>query len=208
MALDEIRVSCAILCRFWVKDKLLLLLNRNRRAQGIYELSPLGGAIEAESQSNVFVRMKLNPENGNSNDLRFFIRRSQLEDFAKWFYQRKEREITPFRELKEELVEEARLLPNLQMSDLTWQFLYSYEAEQVTQREGVEGVWTHYFLEVFEVFIQNSWLEEILLKVDSASGALLVDERTARNHTNIQMYVDGMMRTVRLNTQSLFQDRD
>ena len=35
---ERIRVSCAILCRFWVGDRLLFLLNRNRRAQGIYEL--------------------------------------------------------------------------------------------------------------------------------------------------------------------------
>lgn len=204
---EHIRVSCAILCRFWVGANLLFLLNRNRRAQGIYELSPLGGAIEADPESPIFTQLHLQPESPASHDLRFFIRRAQLPVFAAWFSKRQSRETSPFRELREELVEEAGLLPQLVPADVEWRFLYTYENEQTTQREGVSGILTHYFLEVFEVRVLNPAVEKYLLAAQPDSGAMLVDEPTARQATTFTMMVDGMIRTVQLNASSLFQDQ-
>ena len=133
------------------------------------------------------------------------MQRHQLSDFAKWFNERQWRENSPFRELREELVEEAMLLPDLQPSDVKWDFLYTYENEQVTQREGVAGVLTHYFLEVFEVWAINPNVVQMLLDCKPESGAMLLDANTARRATTVQMNVDGAMRAVQLNASSLFQ---
>lgn len=205
---DElIRVSCAILCRFVIGDRYLFLLNRNRREQGIYELSPLGGAIEAHPRSTIFTRLGLQPEIPTSNDLRFFMFRRQLDDFRRWFNERQWRETDPFRELQEELVDEAGILSELQSTDVETKFLYVYEDEQVTNRSTASGALTHYFLEVFEIRVTNPEVEQRLLAATSEQGVLLLDENTARQSHTVKMMVDGAERTVKVNASSLFQDR-
>jgi hypothetical protein len=203
-AAEQIRVSCASLCRFLVDDRLLLLLNHNRRAQGIYELSPLGGALEAFNE-DIFARFAVQRENENSLDLRFFMDPGHLDEFRKWFQQRKDRETDPFREIYEELVEETQVLPDIKRHDLRIFYRYTHESEKVTQRSGVSGQLTHYFLDVFEVWAMSPMVKHQLNMLTQSSGVLLLNKKTARHTESVQMTVDDATRSVPLNVAVLFE---
>lgn len=204
MSSEQIRISCASLCRFLVDDRLLLLLNRNRREQGIYELSPLGGALEAEDDT-IFVRFGAQLEKEGSRDLRFFIDPGRLGEFRAWFHQRKDRETDPFREIYEELVQEAQVLPDIKRHDLRIFYRYTHETEKTTQRSGVSGQLTHYFLEIFEVWVISPMVKHHLNLLAESSGAILIDKNTARHTPSVQMTVDDVTRSVLLNVEALFQ---
>lgn len=200
---SPIRVSCASLCRFMVDDRFLLLLNRNRRQRGIYELSPVGGAIEFYNPA-IIQRFHMNLEAENVLELRFFTDRDYIDAFREWFYQRKERECDPFREIFEELVEEDQLLDDLSQQDVQMDYLHTLERIQPTKRTGVTDMMTQYFLEIFNVMVTSKAVAARLRQLDQGTGAVLVDETTARQVNSIQLKIDGAVREVRLNTTSLF----
>lgn len=198
-----LRVSCAALCRFLVDDRYLLLLNKNRRTKGIYELSPVGGALEFYNP--IFIQsLGVKLENPDGHDLRFLIDPTQLEAFRAWFYQRIERETDPFREIYEELTHEAEVVFDLRRDDLDIRFLYIYEDQKPTQRQGQTGLFTHYFLEIFEVRVCSESIKLRLKRARESSGVVLIPEATARAAQPISLNVDGAVRTATLNTAPLF----
>ncbi|NDJ86698.1 MAG: hypothetical protein GYB66_12495 [Chloroflexi bacterium] len=202
---SRIRVSCASLCRFEVGGKYLLLLNRNRRQKGLYELSPLGGAIQFYDET-LPERFAMALEKNSAMELRFFTEVDNLGGFREWFYRRIDRECDPFREIREELVEEEAILSDLQREDLSIAFRYIYEDRKPTQRQGVTDSLTQYYLEVFSVSVVSPHIATALQQIDDSSGAALLDEATARDAHHLEMHVDGELHTVQLNTVPLFAD--
>jgi len=125
---DRIRVSCASLCRIEHEGWFLLLLNADRRQRGLYVLSPIGGALSITAYDRLapFAAILETPQN---DDLRLTLPRAKLPHFREWFYSGQGRERSPFRELREELVDEASLLPALEPEDVTWEHLWTAEEE-------------------------------------------------------------------------------
>lgn len=198
-----IRVSCAALCRFLVDDRYLLLLNKNRRAKNIYELSPVGGALEFYNP--VFLQsLSVKLENPDTKDLRFEIDPPHLDTFRTWFYRREERETDPYREIHEELTHEANVVYDLRREDLDIRFLHIREDQRPTERQGQTGLFTQYFLEIFEVKVLSESVKLRLNRAKSSSGVLLVSETVARAGQPIELNVDGAVRVVKLNTAALF----
>ncbi len=201
---SPVRVSCASLCRFVVDAHYLLLLNRNRRQSGIYELSPVGGAIEFYDLA-IIPRFNMSLEDQNVLELRFFTEQTNIDAFCEWFYQRQGRECDPFREIFEELVEEARLLDQLTQHDVQMSYLHTVESIKPTKRSGVTDIMTQYFLEIFEVRVISEAVAHQLRQLDQSTGAVLVDETTARQAKSMPLKVDGAVRQARLNTEMLFR---
>ena len=199
----EVRVSCGSLCRFMVEGSYLLLLNSNRRHKGIYELSPVGGAIQVLDVQTLapFEARLETPEN---RDLRFAMRSEYLDAFGVWFRKRKERELDPFREIREELVDESSVLGTLRPEDLRMDFLKIVQDSKQTRRQGLTGIFTHYFFEIFEVKPRPM---DVLLQLKNPpfnSGAVLLDEASARKGEPLKLRFDGEERIVELNTRYLF----
>lgn len=197
------RVSCAALCRFMVDDRYLLILNKNRRQKGIYELSPVGGALMFYN-SAFMESLGVKLENPEVHDLRFEIDPARLSTFREWFYQRKERETDPYREISEELTHEAGVLYDLRREDLDIRFLHIHEDQKPTERQGQTGLFTHYFLEIFEVKVLSESVKFRLNRAKPSSGVLLVSEIVAQAARPIELNIDGAVRTIKLNTASLF----
>ncbi|MBI5928512.1 MAG: hypothetical protein HY862_04345 [Chloroflexi bacterium] len=199
----EVRVSCGSMCRFTVDGSYLLLLNRNRRRKGIYELSPVGGAIQVNDLQTL-AQFGARLETPGTHDLRLLMKSEHLEAFGVWFRKRKERELDPFREIREELVDESELLATLRPEDLRMDFVKMLQDSKATMRQGMTGIFTHYFFEVFEVKARSA---DILLRLKNPpinSGAVLLDEATARKGEALKLRFDGEERTVGLNTTYLF----
>src|SRR5690606_26689416 len=138
---DRIRVSCASLCRIEHEGWFLLLLNADRRRREIYSLSPIGGALTITSYDRLasFAAILETPQN---DDLRLRLPRAKLPLFREWFYSGQGRERSPFRELREELVNEAGLLRTLAPDDVAWEHLWTVEEDAYTARSGQDGAFT------------------------------------------------------------------
>ncbi|MCQ3931060.1 MAG: hypothetical protein DPW16_11430 [Chloroflexi bacterium] len=199
----EVRVSCGSMCRLMVEESYLLLLNRNRRRKGIYELSPVGGAIQVQNVQ-ALAPFEARLENPDTRDLRFSMRSEHLDVFGVWFRKRKERELDPFREILEELVDESGVLAALRPEDLRMDFVKIVQDSKQTMRQGKTGIFTHYFFEIFEVRPRST---DVLLRLKNPplnSGVVLLDEATARKAEPLKLRFDGEERTVGLNTSYLF----
>ncbi|NLE52350.1 MAG: hypothetical protein GX613_13195 [Chloroflexi bacterium] len=199
---DRIRVSCASLCRIEHEGWFLLLLNADRRQRGLYVLSPIGGALSITAYDRLapFAAILETPQN---DDLRLTLPRAKLPHFREWFYSGQGRERSPFRELREELVDEASLLPALEPEDVTWEHLWTAEEEAFTKRGGQMGVFTHYFLEVFGVGFTNDAVMSALLAAPSESGARWVTREQIEDAAHINLTVDGAERSVRVNGRAI-----
>lgn len=200
-----VRVSCASLCRIQIDDQYLLLLNHNRRQKGIYQLSPIGGAITVDDWDVLKdLGFNFNPENPANHDLRLFLDVAQLEQFREWFHKRQQRETDPFRELYEELVEESQTLFDLKRQDVKIRFLNLREDSKQTSRKGMTGEFTQYFFEIFEVRFEAP---DILLRLKappSSAGVVLLNETEARAQKPLQRYFDGAERTIGVQAEYLF----
>lgn len=197
---EWIRVSCAALCRIEHVGRFLLMLNRNRRAKGVYVLSPIGGALRLYDPRPL-VEFGAIPEDANSADLRLTLRTSLLPDFRDWFSRGEGREQSPFRELREELVTESGLLPDLKPEDVTGTYLWTVEEETFTDRQGQTGLLTHYFLEIYDIKFNTAAALGPLLVASEESGAVWLPAEQIDQQDTIQLSVDGALREVRLNGQ-------
>lgn len=204
---DATRVSCGSLCRITDNGHLLLIMNRNRRKKGIYELSPVGGAIEVDNyQVLTDQKIRFVTEKENSKDLRLFVHDEDMETFRQWFYRRRDREVSPFREIYEELVDETQVLAALREEDVNIRFRRIVEATRTTERAGVTGIYTRYFFEIFEVDIRANDVMLMLKSASPFSGVFWIDEETASHEKFIPLRIDGHEQNVRLNTHFLLLD--
>jgi hypothetical protein len=178
--IDKVRVSCGGLCRVPhpVDGRLLLGLNRNALKRGVRVLKPLGGALAYHALPP---DLNATPENPSKRELRLFLPEPQVEPFAAWFATRQDRETSPFRELREELVGEHQVLPALSPSDVTITYERTVRAQRLSDRIGATGVLTHSFQEVYTVRLAAPDVRERLLSAPPESGLLWVSEDQIRS---------------------------
>lgn len=105
---DEIRLSVAYLIRIKRRDKYLLVKN----TKILEQFQPVGGVYKYNREGLDFLRsLKFRNDDGytandgNRNDLRIRIKGNEILKFARWFKKRQGREITAYREFKEELLD-------------------------------------------------------------------------------------------------------
>lgn len=112
-----VRVTVAYLFRIEVNGKYVLI-KRHKKDRIGYQ--PIGGAFKYFKEENreYFDKLGIEPcdcvtrDEDTEHDLRIRInKRKNLIDFLKWFESRKNREIDPWREFYEELIE-PELLPS------------------------------------------------------------------------------------------------
>ena len=145
---ETIRVSCAALCRIEIDGKFLLEINKNRGDV----LTPIGGALEFDEEARPFLET-LGAEFEKGNDLRLTLLSRSLADFEAWFAERKQREVDPLRELREELLSEHGLDPTIDIDKWNWQLLWTSKDETKTTRKGAEGALSRYCFEVYDIQI-------------------------------------------------------
>lgn len=202
----QLRVSCGGYIRLPSRDgRYFMLLNENRKKQGIYVVTPIGGVLKY-TEDSVLTRIGARLEDPNSDDLRFFVKREKLQEFRNWFTKRIGREADPYREIREELVDETRLLNDLQLEDLETRFVGIIEDERITQRAGVSGSLTHYFWEIFETEIVNDKVySELVRKVDSSEWLFLLPREQIKQERTFTTFVDGQVREIAVSGKIIFQ---
>jgi hypothetical protein len=199
-----IRVSCAALCRIEHLGRLLLLLNANRREKGLYRLGPVGGALQMFDLARLSA-FNASLEDASSGDLRLAMPHTALPAFRDWFYTGEGRERSPFRELREELVNESKLLAALEPDDVDCRYLWTIEEESLTDRRGQTGLLTHYFLEIYDIKFKTSATLGPLLSAPPDSGAVWLTLEQIQQPTTVQLTIDGKVREVLVRGKPLVQ---
>jgi hypothetical protein len=100
--------------------------------------------------------------------------------FAAWFATRAGRETSPWRELREELVDEYGVLPVLGRDDLTVTYDHTIRSQRFSDRIGATGVLTHSFQEIFTVRAANPDVARLLTSAPPASGVYWVSAAQIR----------------------------
>lgn len=114
--IKELRLSCSYLYKIKVEDKYLLIRSRKHG-----KFQPVGGNFKRNKYSTNFLeKIELHEDdrftNGSrsSDDLRLFIKGSDLQKFLKWYNApEKQREVSYDREFYEELIEPGYLPKDL-----------------------------------------------------------------------------------------------
>ncbi len=145
--MSMIRVSCGTLCLIRIGDAYLLEVNKNRGDV----LTPIGGAIEFyESARPALHGMGAVFE--KASDLRLSLPLDQLPRFEAWFRSRRDRELSPMRELREELCDEHHVQFPRNVGDLVQcEYLSTCSFQTESTRREVRGSRTSYFHEIFRV---------------------------------------------------------
>jgi hypothetical protein len=190
-----IRVSCGCLCRIEHRQRFLLLINANLRAKGIYRLAPVGGALTFDNPARL-AEFGAVPDNPASRDLRFKMSAEALPAFREWFISGTDRERSPLREIEEELVGEAKLLPALPPDAIECDYVGLVEDETFTQRQGQTGVLTHYFLEIFDIKFKRDALLGPLIAAPPESGVAWLTADQLASRGPLPFEVDGQVRQV------------
>lgn len=108
------RVSAAALAVIKIDGDYLMCLNKRKREKGIEEYSYFGGCLKFHNPARNFLS-GLGAEFESGDDLRLKIPNSSLDDFMTWYNSGIDREVTVYRELLEEIVEEEKLLDDLDL---------------------------------------------------------------------------------------------
>ena len=175
--MERIRISAATIVRIELNGKLLLGLNKKRRLAGRNVYTPFGGGLEFHESARPFLE-SLEAVFVSGNDLRLMISEDKLPVFEKWFNQRQHRELSPYRELLEELVDEEKVLPELPENEITLEYLLSKAERAITDRPGQEGSLTQRYYEVYKAKFSSAYEQMIRLAlVKSDTHLALVTEQ-------------------------------
>jgi hypothetical protein len=160
--IGKLRVSCASLCRIQDKQgRYLLALNQNRLLAGRRVLMALGGALQYDDP-DLPTRFEAVLENAALPELRLYMPPKALTPFREWFLARQERETDPYRELREELVDELGALDELAPHDVQIMYVNTLAGNRITDRPGAEGEVTYYWLEIFRVEFSEATCARLL----------------------------------------------
>lgn len=196
MTSTQRRVSCAGLCRIRnTQGDYLLSINSGQLEKKQLLLTPIGGVLKYASQT-LLDRFEATSE--SKLDLRLFIPQEKLDAFCAWFAERhaQEREISPFRELHEELVEELKVLPSLSENQVKIQYQYLRVTERLSNRHNATGILTINLAEVFDVIFLEHVHIHVLDNISPASQLYWVTEEEivkGKNAHNIKVAASNLI---------------
>ena len=117
----EIRLSFAYLIRIRINNKYLLIKSKRDKYQ------PVGGVYHIDDKAKINDKFDFYRDShpGDANDIRGNILGRNIKKFIKWFNKKTEREITPEREFREELIA-SELLPSEIFSELNFSYFDTF----------------------------------------------------------------------------------
>ena len=117
----EIRLSFAYLIRIRINNKYLLIKSKRDKYQ------PVGGVYHIDDKAKINDKFGFYRDShpGDANDIRGNILGRNIKKFIKWFNKKTEREITPDREFREELIA-SELLPSEIFSELNFSYFDTF----------------------------------------------------------------------------------
>lgn len=165
LSIPFLRVSCSGLAR--IEDpngNFVLITNKSRMRAGKTVLTPIGGVLGLTEVGRVELKALLKIDGfEKDDDMRFMMRGSSANDLVKWFCERRERELDPLREVREELVDELPyLLSGEELEGVTSETAGYYWNVAQTTKLGQEGKLTLYLSEISNVVLPQASMERLV----------------------------------------------
>jgi hypothetical protein len=171
--MGEVRVSAASLVKIDLDGKYLVGLNKGALKSGKRVYTPFGGALEFFESARFFLEgIGANFEKGN--DLRFTIPERNLSAFESWFYAKRDRELSPYRELEEELVKEEKIFLEMPSYAVNLEHLGTYRDRSCVGRFKPEGRMTQRYFEVFHANFAPKYIEWLRLALEKDNTPLML----------------------------------
>jgi len=174
--MEKIRISAATLVIIKLDDKYLLALNKTRSKAGIKVFTPLGGNLKFNKSAKLFL-VSLGAEFEQNNGLRLSMPKKNLSKFEQWFKKKVQREITPYRELKEELVDEIKVFDKLPRHAVKFKFIQTKKERRITDRPGQKGKLTQRYFEIFEVKLIPKYEKILRRKISKTNKLELITKK-------------------------------
>lgn len=173
----EVRVSISYLFRIQAKGKFLLVKSRHRNY-----FQPVGGAFQTlPGSEKIFDKLQVRPDklietsHGIAKgDLRVYVKGWNLTTLLDWFYSREDREVSPWREFCEELIQ-TDILPHDKFRWINYKYKGTVQTPVFKLQTGQPGMF------VFEVYdflpndIQSGILERLCDQGDTDQYVWVTD---------------------------------
>lgn len=181
---EKIRFSLSYLFRIKIEDKYLLIkgnrINQYQPIGGVYKFYPSATSVlnelEIVSDENIPI------DSINRNDLRLLVKGKNVYKFLKWFYSKKNREITIHREFCEELIEPGFL---------TLESLLNFNAEYIRTFQTRLKMSTHFqcneilIYDIFEVTLSDESIEALKASITTSNNSLMLVSKNNIETENI-----------------------
>jgi len=167
--MDDIRISCSGLASIKIDNKYLLMQNSRSRSKGKIIYGPIGGALEYHRSIEPFLNvMEFKPERV-TRDLRIHIPIQYIDKFDTWFSKRTDREISNFREMREELVDEEKILESLDINDVTESLM---DIVRIQKKSVYFDSQSLYHFEIFHVEFTEDIMDILRLKCKDPNSSI------------------------------------
>lgn len=173
----DIRLSLAYLYRIKVNGKYLLVKSNHRDY-----FQPVGGVYKTLPSSEViFDKLDvksdrlIETENGIAKgDLRVFVKGINVIEFLEWYDTKKNREISPWREFCEELID-TDILNAKKFRFIDYKFMGSFKTPIINLDSGDKGLFIY---DIFDLIPNNDQLLELenLLKTGNSEKIIWVED--------------------------------
>jgi hypothetical protein len=163
-----IRITTAYLFRIEVNGKFLLIRRHKKDRQGY---QPVGGTFKYLKDENreLFDNLGIEPcnyvarDSDTENDLRLIMRkRKKLYKYLRWFESRKNRELDPWREFYEELIEPGfipfSIFPHIQ-------YLFIKKIEELVIPSPAYPIDEFRYAEIYELKFENDSQKEAFISL-------------------------------------------
>src|SRR3989339_1916856 len=133
------------------------------------------------------VRLAMKAHTLLDTSLRLDLPLAKLADFQQWFLLRFQREVSPLRELKEELVEEFKLLDSLDAEQIIFRYLWTdLPPLRPSVYPGKEYLKTQFLFEVFDISFSSKALGDRILAQVNAGKIVLASEKEIQDQRSNQ----------------------
>lgn len=168
----DIRISIAYLYRIKAGNSYLLVKSRTRN---YYQ--PVGGCYKTlPGSEQIFEDLAVKPdrkfetEKGIAkNDLRIYVKGKNVIKFLEWFDSKKDREISPWREFCEELID-TNILPWSQFRFIDYKFKGQVKSPIITMDNGGKGM---FIFDIYDLVV-NDEQKPILEKLQETTATQFI----------------------------------
>lgn len=179
-----IRITTAYLFRIEINGKFLLIKRHKKDRQGF---QPVGGTFKYLKDENreLFNKLSIEPcnfvcrDDDTENDLRVIMRkRKRLYKYLKWFESRKNREIDPWREFYEELIEPG-LIPFSSFQHIQYSFIR--KMEEIVIPSPAYPIDEFRYAEIYELKFENDSQKKAIEELVSKEEVIFATPEEIRN---------------------------
>ncbi len=181
---EKIRFSISYIFRIKIDNQYLLIkgnrINQYQPIGGVYKFYPsacsLLNELEIVGDENIPI------DNVNKDDLRVLVKGKNVHKFLKWFYSKKNREVTVHREFFEELIQPG-FLPLDSLLNFKAEYIKTF---QTNLKSSVHFKCKEVLIyDIFEVFLSSSYLDTLKSLNINGNETLVLASRDNIERENI-----------------------